>query len=438
MNKNIVIVTALPFRLQGNQSLLRFTKMFLSRGYKVTLFSTGQDFRGENVYSDPNLTFIKIPTLSIANKWILTFLSKIKTHNKQSPHNILQNHYTTMKSCTIIPPFGVHSKKVMYRKWISFIANILDNIYCLFYITLFFPKTLFYAKAIIGYEYGKALCAKWLSLILRKKYINKYQGTILTAAKRNISDAKKYYPDVYYGTTKSDLCLMVNDGTDGEFYAKHKGCKNIRFAPHGIGANEYKNNTNYPSIIQDNTDKFILLNNASGSRWKRPDRVIRALSKIPPKSLQKILLICTYLGDDRDHLIEYAKSLGLSNNIIFMNNLNHIESNALIQHSDALIMTNDMSNLGNPVLEAIYYGTPVISLDDGSLDGFIHNNLDGYLIPINSKLDEALAKAIETLYLDNSLYNSIKENISLNQKVFSAEHQQEEEFHAILQIIDKE
>ncbi|UJL42921.1 hypothetical protein KDH10_000091 [Shewanella vesiculosa] len=46
--KSISIVTHLPFR-KGNQSLLRFVNMFLARGIKVDLFTSGYDENGENI-----------------------------------------------------------------------------------------------------------------------------------------------------------------------------------------------------------------------------------------------------------------------------------------------------------------------------------------------------------------------------------------------------
>ena len=436
MNKNILIITALPFRTQGNQSLLRFTNMFLSRGYNVTLCSTGSDARGENVYTHPNLNFVRVPTLAKLTKGTWRLSSKDVSNNEGESTNRPVNHYELMKSYDILPPFGSHTKKVMYRKWGSFIQKILDNILCFIYVMLFVFKSASRSTTIIGYESGKALSAKWLSVLLGKIYINKYQGTILKAANRNVADAKKYYPAAYYGMTKSDLCLMVNDGTDGEFYAKLKNCSKITYEPHGVGTKEYEKIISPPDIILDNHDKFILLNNASGSRWKRPDRILRALSKIPQKSLDNILLICTYFADDREQLIEYAATLGISKNVVFLNRINHIESNALVQYCDILIMTNDMSNLGNPVLEAIYYGTPIISLDDRSLDGFVSHGSDCYLVPVRADMDEVMASRIEHLYLNKTAYKKMKNNMASNCSVHTMEHQQEKEFQFILDVLE--
>ena len=70
--------------------------------------------------------------------------------------------------------------------------------------------------------------------------------------------------------------------------------------------------------------------------------------------------------------------MDLSQNVVFLEGLDSIECNNILRNADVVIMTNDFSNLGNPLLEAIYYKTPIISIDDGSLEGFLTNKKDSY------------------------------------------------------------
>ena len=435
MNKNVIIITALPFRIQGNQSLLRFTRMFLNNGYKVMLCTTGNDDRGEIVEKHPNLTFVNVPKFSSLKK-LIPFRSNKKTSVKAELPENMRNHFEDMNSFDILPPFGAHSFKTVIKKWISFGVNLLNNFFGFLYILIRFPRHLMGTRAIVGYETGMAISAKMFSILFNKKYLNKYQGTVLEATKRDLSLAKKYYPSVYYGTNCSDLCIMVNDDSDGEYYAQATGCKNVYLTTHGVGIDDYKNNTTPPDLIAKHNDKFILFNNATGSRWKRPDRILRALACLPKETLKNILVITTYFADDKDKLIEYCNKLGLSDNVLFLEKINHIESNALIRYSDALIMTNDVTNLGNPTIEALYYGTPVISLDERTLNEFVRDGIDGFLIQINEDMDQKMANAIDKMYTDKALYQEMKKNIQLNETVFSLEQQQEKEFQRIIDIIE--
>jgi glycosyltransferase involved in cell wall biosynthesis len=188
-----------------------------------------------------------------------------------------------------------------------------------------------------------------------KNILINFQGTILKATNRKKSLAVKYFPHNYFSLNKSDLCLMVNDGTDGNYYAKQRGCDNIFFEPHGVL--QYKHDDEKLEILEllKKTKKFILFNNASGSTWKRPDRIVRGLLKLDKDALNDIVLITTYYGPDREELIKYTKAKGLDKNVIFAEGLNNIQCNYILQNSDVVIMTNDISNLGNPILEAIFY-----------------------------------------------------------------------------------
>jgi L-malate glycosyltransferase len=100
-----------------------------------------------------------------------------------------------------------------------------------------------------------------------------------------------------------------------------------------------------------------------------------------------------------------------------------------------LIMTNDVSNLGNPVLEAIFYKTPIISINDGSLDNFLTNDKDSVLINLDENFDLSLAKAISKLASDLKYYNKLKLNLARNRSVHSLNQQQKNEIKAIIDTI---
>jgi glycosyltransferase involved in cell wall biosynthesis len=227
---------------------------------------------------------------------------------------------------------------------------------------------------------------------------------------------------------------MVNDGTDGKYYAKSKGCSNIIFEPHGVLNYEEGNKIIEESIVDKlkRDQKFVLFNNASGSTWKRTDRIIRALSKVNKKYLENIRLLTTYYAIDKDELIEYTKDVGLEDVVIFLPKITPVECNYIIRKADVVIMANDFSNLGNPILESIYYQTPIISINDGSLDGFVKDGKDAFLIDLNKDFDKNMAKAIEKLYKNPELLKKFKNNLNRDNQVKELSVQQEIEFSAII------
>lgn len=430
--KTVIIITGLPFRKQGNQSLIRFLDMFLKRNIKVIMFSAGSDTRGENEIKHTLFSFFKIKSLEIS---FTNFLNQTYSRLKNTKTINKKNYFDSIKSETIIPPHGNYTFSNFLNKWLKLFLNIIDNILLAFYLCFKHSKKIKNTSIIIGYEQSYTLSAKIMSFIFKKIYINKFQGTILKATNRNITKAIKFFPHNFFGINKSDCCIMVNDGTDGKYYAHLRGCKNVFFEPHGVLLYNHKNQKNHFINKFKKKGKFILFNNASTSTWKRSDRIIRGLSKIDPKILPNIILITTYNASNKTELINFTKSKKLEKNVIFLEKIDSNESNYILQRSDIAIMTNDFSNLGNPILEAIYYKTPIISIYDQSLKGFLNNNVDSVLIKLNNQFDKNLAHAIKKLYKNKKLYKRFEQNLNKNNQVKELTIQQKREFNSIKKLL---
>lgn len=425
LSKNkLLVLTALPFRRQGNQSMLRFIQMLIRENHRVCLISSGSDNRGCNTLIHDNFIYKAFPSINFG---IINFISKISFKKAKKSRNWIK-----FKSEDILVDSSKLKLKNVIVPWLKFGLQIIDNILLLFYILIVFNFKIFNYRAIVSYEYYYFLTSKIISLIFFIKHINKFQGTYL-----KVSNGKKkymvfYYPHLYYGINSSDLTIMVNDGTDGDYYANLRKCKNIFFEPHGVSVDEYLKNKNIPvELVDVFSNNIVFINMASGSSWKRVDRIIRACQYIDKKLLNKIKIITTYYGPGLSDLKQYCSHLGLSNTIIFCDKLDHIECNSLLRKSHALISVNDFSNLGNPVLEAIYYGIPVISINDGSLNGFLSNNIDSKLIDINDEFDKSLSSAIEKFSQNEKYYFKIKKAIINNKKINSLIVQQKKEYFEI-------
>ena len=430
--KPVVIITGLPFRKQGNQSLIRFVNMFLNHEFGVTMYSAGRDSKGKYVIGNPYFTFFRIKSLEIS---FTTFLNSLATKLNGSS-TTAGNYFDQIKSEDIVPPYGNYNLMNLVNKWMKLIFRTTDNIILFFYLVLFQARTIRKSCVIVGYEASFTMCSRWLSKVFRKKYINKYQGTILKATNRNLSLALKYFPNNFFSINKSDLCLMVQDGTDGEYYARLKGCDNILFEPHGVF--QYSHERSYDNNIVDELkrqNKFVIFNNASGSTWKRTDRVIRSLLELDKDILENISLVTTYHAQNKNDLVDFVQLKGLEENVIFVEKIDSFESNYIIQKADLVIMTNDFSNLGNPILEAIYYKTPIISIDDGSLEGFVTNNVNSLLIKLDSEFDKNMANAIQKMYKDEAFYDKLKKNMNNKHQVRELSEQQDREFKVINELL---
>lgn len=435
--QKIFIITALPFRKQGNQSMMRFVKMFLNKQISVVLLSAGKDTRGQHALEHPLFKF----------KQSYTFRDSIYDFLRKTAGNLLRlvrrpkaaatrtNRFLQIRSEDIFPPYGAHTPLTMLNKWLYFLLTLLDNGILFFRIMIRHREDVKSSDVIVGYENAFSFVSKLLARMYGKKYVNKFQGVVpLKASNENKRDCILYYPSSYFGLLPSDLCYMVNDGSNGEFYARMRGCTNIYFQPHGVAVGDYASGDAFFDMAPFES-KFIVFNNASNSKLKRTDRAIRPLRHLSEAARKKIVLITTYHAEDLEELKEFTQSIGVSENVVFLDKLDHLQSNYLLRHSHVSIMTNDVSNLGNPVLESIYYGVPVITLDDNSTTGFIKDKVDGFLIPFTSSFDQEMAAVLEKLALDEDYYRQIKENLSHNTSVNTLETQQAKEFLAIAAVM---
>ena len=114
--------------------------------------------------------------------------------------------------------------------------------------------------------------------------------------------------------------------------------------------------------------------------YKRLDRAVRAVCKIS-KKYKKIKLILVGQGTYTFSLKKLSDSQQGGENIIFLPKVDHNEIPIILGASDLYLNTNDVSNLSHPVLEAMTAGTPIISMDDGSLDDLVnHGKTESSLI----------------------------------------------------------
>lgn len=421
--KEILLITALPFKRQGNQSLLRFVKMLTDNGNTVHMYTSGNDSNGENALGTDLLSVQRFFSIGTS------YFSRVKIGKVKQTKS---NYYKVLKSEDILLPFGNESIKTLLSKWVLYLLTLIDNVIFLSYFYLKEKETKNKYECVLGYECGYTLSARILSKLLKVPYINKFQGTVLKASNRNSATILKYFPSAYFGINASDLCLMVDDGTDGEYYAKVRGCKNIYFQNHGVNDKEYENvlKTNLYSL-KEFEGKFILFNNASTSKWKRTDRTIRPLKLLDKSVLDKVILITTYSAPDKEALKSWVDSIGLSNNVFFLEGADHLVSNYLIQKCHLLTMTNDMSNLGNPVLEAIFYGTPILSINHNSFGSRVQNGKNAILIDLDSDFDKNYANAVTRCIEDGSYYNSLKKAAMENHSVQTLKDQQIKEMDII-------
>jgi len=259
---------------------------------------------------------------------------------------------------------------------------------------------------ICGYEGMVTPVARRIADRFRLPLFNRFQGTFL---KKPLEDgtAKKLYPYHLKGTqVPADFYVMENDGTGGlEVLLKLGHPKErILFLLDGIRKDIYrphlkKEEVYGPYQIPVNENTRIILTLSKLSQWKRHDRVIGAMPEIL-KSVPDAFLVIAHRGPLRQQLEAYARRLGVADRVVFTGPVPHEEVDRFLNTCDVYVNCNDWSNLSNTVLEALECGRPVVSIDDGSLDGIVTNGENGFLVSLDCIRTELPERIIRILKND--------------------------------------
>ena len=108
-------------------------------------------------------------------------------------------------------------------------------------------------------------------------------------------------------------------------------------------------------------------------------------------------------GTEKNSLLQLSAELGLSDHIHFFGAVDQRTVSSCLVAADAFLSLYDLSNLGNPIMEAMMCGKPIITLDVGDTKELITNGENGILLLVDEleKLPEIMCKVIEDKFFSN-------------------------------------
>ena len=192
----------------------------------------------------------------------------------------------------------------------------------------------------------------------------------------------KHYIEYSVFKRKKDLLLITDDGSNGDkafqLINKKRNC-DFEFWINGVDAfscDECKNHW-----LRNENDPFLFYL-ARISRWKGQHRAIKLLKILKDNNLILKLYIAGQIVEEDYYkeLIALARTLGVEEQVIFTGGIARDEVGTFIRHAIASLSFYDLSNRGNVFYEYLNAGGVVISLADGSLDDFIVNGENGFLV----------------------------------------------------------
>lgn len=212
--------------------------------------------------------------------------------------------------------------------------------------------------------------------------------------------------------SKKSFLLVTNDGSKGD-YAVKKINNNyypyeFRFWLNGINHMPDISPEALERKIEDFDKTPFLFYVARLDRWKRQDYAIKILKELNNRGINIKLYIAGQRVDEKyyNELKQLIVNLKLEDKVIFLGAIGRNEINFMSKAAIASFSLYDMCNLGNVFHEMLSAGAVIISRNDGSLDDFIVNGYNGFLI---DNIDDGVNCVIKVLN-DPGYRRSIRNN----------------------------
>ena len=257
-----------------------------------------------------------------------------------------------------------------------------------------------------AYEAHAVLAARLLRRRgVRLPLVARYQGTIMFPALKDRLLYYRRYEEAIALKTRADLYVMTDDGTQGdEVLARLNPASKgrVRFWRNGLDLDRL----HAPSPAERAAARtalsipdgaFVMLTASRLATWKRVDRAIRALPKIRAWVPGAMLLVAGD-GEERARLEALARSLSVADAVRFVGGVRQTEVMTYMHASDVFLAVADLSNVGNPLLEAMTCGMCIVAVDAGDTRDLIEDGVTGRLV--DSSQRSGIAKPLEERLAD--------------------------------------
>lgn len=211
-----------------------------------------------------------------------------------------------------------------------------------------------------------------------KKIVRRYQGTPIPIinSDRSLLRHASFMASIAF--SKSPI-IMANDGTFGDIIAEeYSPSSPIFFCRNGL-PNYINDFSSYEKKNISNKIKIIAVSKLKA--WKRVDKVFNEVSKIAENN-KNFFFSLDVIGDGPEfNRLEKIKSDYESRNL----NINmqgayeHMKVLKVMVDANLFVSLYDVSNLGNPLLEALFLKIPILTKREVEIEKILGKNYPGYI-----------------------------------------------------------
>lgn len=247
--------------------------------------------------------------------------------------------------------------------------------------------------------------------------VHRMYGTFLFPHLNNFVEKLKRYEEVLMFKIPASAYVITDDGTRGDAVAAHYGLpsQKVHFWRNGVNDVPLPD-FNWREALGLSKEMVLFASTCRLTSWKRVDRCIRAFMTV--KNPNNRLLIAGS-GEDASKLKDMAKE---DERIIFLGHMTADMAAKLVSESNVYITLHDYSNVGNPLLEALRMGVPVLTCDTGDTARVVRSGESGVCVSATNELEliAQVAHQIEVLSADEVL----RKHLADGALTFGREHLQ--------------
>lgn len=257
---------------------------------------------------------------------------------------------------------------------------------------------------VYGYETYGVPVGRLLANLWHVPFVARFQGTCLlvSCVRRRLWRVRAWDHIIALGT-HADLIIMTNDGTAGDEALALLGADmdRVRFWVNGVDRTAFTGALDVHEARAELrlSEGPVLLAVSRLDTWKRLDRAIEAMPGILAKSPRTVLLIVGD-GDEHPHLVALTERLGVAEHVRFEGAVPHAQVPLYLAAADIFLSLYDWSNVGNPLLEAMAVGKPIVTLNNGATAKFVRHLENGVLLSPTGDVPGAVAAAVNWLLAD--------------------------------------
>jgi glycosyltransferase involved in cell wall biosynthesis len=222
---------------------------------------------------------------------------------------------------------------------------------------------------------------------------------------------------------KSDQIITLSKSDKQYVSSLGIGSEKIRIIPNVIDINELRDfeldNQGPETLLEPYNlrGKMVILFSGQFIKRKGVEILIKAVPEVLKNTMNsKIVFVFAGTGKIFNNMKWLVKKLKVQDNVVFTGFLGMRELTALYQISDILVQPSLSEGLPTSILEAMYYGVPVIATD---IPG-IRDHFSEYSLLVPPENQKALVQAIVRLLEDSELREKLsKEGKKLVRRRYS-------------------